>query len=293
MYRSKKDNFQKSNDYGDENGLSTMHENRGPKINEADLNSRKRKEEVDTGDKDKLHSSSEGEVIDQDTPKTTTSDEGVSEDGVENVKPFYYRFISPPYVRQPVGKEKSSTEEPTTAGDKIGNEKNNKSNDPAGESKPKPRSVRRRPLKPPAGSEGLSNSGNDGVAANISPISVKRDEEDKTTDELLMHYSKKSSPSESVSKYKGNLPLPPGRQKAEYASEGSSFRSKNSDPISPLGLGRAAASFTEEAKSPTEAEGRRNNRASSLQPDMCDGHVHPKLPEYDDLATRLAALRRG
>ena len=296
LYRSKNDTLKKSNDHDDdENGLSNMHEYRRPKRNETDLTSRGRK---DTDDKYKLHNSSESEVTDPDIPKTT-SVESVSEDGIENRKPFYYRFVPPSYVRPSLGEEKSNTEEPTTPSDNTDNEKNNKWNNSAGESKPKPRSVRRRPLKPPPGREDLSSFGNDG-AASISSTAVnhkearkglasiqmeesdQRDEEEKMMDGLLMHYSKKKSPYEEVSKWKANLKPPPGRQTAEDTKEGSSFRSAKSDPSSPPD--RAATS-------PTETAGR-HNRASSFQPDMFAGHVHPKLPEYEDLATRLAALRR-
>ncbi|XVF74592.1 hypothetical protein PTKIN_Ptkin13bG0122200 [Pterospermum kingtungense] len=297
VHRSKKDDFQKSNDHGDEKNEARnkslnesdddgykVNEYRGAKVNETDLTSRGRKK--DTGDKYKLHGRNEGEVVDQDIPKTTTtSDESVSEGGVENVKPFYYRFIAPPYARPPHGKEKSSTEESTTtASDNVDKEKSDKLNDPAGESKPKPRSVRRRPLKPPPGREGLSNSGNDARKC----LDDRKDEEEKTMDELLMQYGQKKLPSETQSKYKANLPLPPGRQRVEETSEDSSLRTKTSDPT-PSGR---AASFLKEAKSPTETAGWRD-RASSMPPDMSDGHVHPKLPKYDDLATRLASLRRG
>ncbi|XWS20309.1 hypothetical protein CRYUN_Cryun31cG0089500 [Craigia yunnanensis] len=298
LYRSKNDTFKKSNDHDDdENGLSNMHEYRRPKRNETDLTPRGRKE--DTDDKYKLHSSSESEVTDQDIPKTTSSVESVSEDGIENKKPFYYRFVPPPYVRPSLGEEKSNTEEPTTPSDNTDNEKNIKWNNSAGESKPKPRSVRRRPLKPPPGREGLSSFGYYG-AASISPTAVnhkearkglasiqmeesdQRDEEEKMMDGLLMHHSKKKSSYEWESKWKANLTPPPGRQRAEVTKEGSSFRSAKSDPSSPPG--RAATS-------PTETAGRQT-RASSFQPDMFAGHVHPRLPEYEDLATQLAALRR-
>ncbi|XVF26737.1 hypothetical protein REPUB_Repub14bG0044200 [Reevesia pubescens] len=304
LYRSKNDTFQKTINHDEENGLSNMHENRRPKRNETDLTSRGRKK--DTDDKYKLHSSSEGEVTDQDIPKTSsTSDESVSEDGTENRKPLYYRFIPPPYVRPSLGKEKSSTEEPTTPSDNTDNEKNNKWNDSAGESKPKPRSVRRRPLKQPPGRDGLNSFANDG-AANSSPTAVnpkearkglasiqmeesdQRDEE-KTMDGLLMHYNKKKSPYEWVSQRKANLAHPPGRRTAEDTSEDSSLRSAKSDTSSPPGR---AATFPKEATCPTETA-ERHTRASSFQADMFAGHVHPKLPEYDDLATRLAALRRG
>ncbi|KAL4332059.1 hypothetical protein GQ457_07G031870 [Hibiscus cannabinus] len=319
LYRSKNDSFEKSNNQNYENGLSTVHEYRRPKRNETDLTSRGGME--DTDDKLKLNSSIEGKVTDQDIPKSSSSSDGsVSEDGVENRKPFYSRFIPPPYVRQSLGKEKSITEEPMAANDNT-NVENNKWNDSL---KPEPRSVRRRPLKPRLGWKGLGNV----EATNISLTSKrveegdKRDEEEKKVDELLMHYSKKKSPYEWFSKWrtalraphtgrqesdnasKGLAPPPPGRQESDNTSKGLApppgrlesdntskgpgLRSTKSDPSA---LPARLANFSNEATSSTERAGR-HTRASSFQPDMLARHVHPKLPDYDDLATRFAALRR-
>ncbi|KAK8296644.1 hypothetical protein V6Z12_D05G137100 [Gossypium hirsutum] len=285
LYRSKNNTFEKSNNE-DENGLS----NRRQKGNEADLTSRGRME--DTDDKFKQNSSSEDEVTDQDIPKgSSATDESVSEDGIENRKPFYYRFIPPPYVRPALGKEKSITEDPMAPNDNTENENNNKWNEPVAESKPEPRSVWRRPLRPPPGSKGLSGFGNN-VAANMSRTSTqmegsdKRDEEEKRMDELLVHYSKKKSPFEWVSRWKtAILAPPPGKQESEGTSKAPGLRSTKSNPIS---LPGRVASFSKETTSSTERAGRHTRAAS----DGFAGHVHPKLPDYDDLATRLAALRR-
>ncbi|XVE52100.1 hypothetical protein DITRI_Ditri02bG0094200 [Diplodiscus trichospermus] len=303
-YRSKNDAFQKSNNHDDDKNrlIGNMNEYSRPKIKETNLTSRGRKE--DTDDKNKLHFSSSGsEVTDQDVPKTSsTSVQSVSEDGMENGKPFYHIFTPPPYVRPSLGKEKGSTEEPTTPSDNTDIEKKSKWNNSAGEGKPKPRSVRRRPLKPPPGREGLTNFGNDGAASiSISPTTVnhnqvrkdlasiqmeesnQRDEEEKKIDGLLMHYSQKKSPCEWESNWKANLTPPPGRKLTdEDTRQGSNIQSAKSDLSSPPG--RAATS-------PTETE-IRHTRASSFQPAIFAGHVHPKLPEYEDLPTRLAALRR-
>lgn len=285
LYRSKNNTFEKSNNE-DENGLS----NRRQKGNEADLTSRGRME--DTDDKFKQNSSSEDEVTDQDIPKgSSATDESVSEDGIENRKPFYYRFIPPPYVRPALGKEKSITEDPMAPNDNTENENNNKWNEPVAESKPEPRSVWRRSLRPPPGSKGLSGFGNN-VAANMSRTSTqmegsdKRDEEEKRMDELLVHYSKKKSPFEWVSRWKtAILAPPPGKQESEGTSKAPGLRSTKSNPIS---LPGRVASFSKETTSSTERAGRHTRAAS----DGFAGHVHPKLPDYDDLATRLAALRQ-
>ncbi|PPR83503.1 hypothetical protein GOBAR_AA37210 [Gossypium barbadense] len=246
LYISKSDTFEKSNNE-DENGLSNLHRYRRKKGNEADLTSRGIME--DTDDKFKQNSSSEDEVIDQDIPKgSSASDESVSEDGIENRKPFYY-------------------------------------------SKPEPISVWRRPLRPPPGSKGLSGFGNN-VAVNMSRKSTqmegrdKRDEEEKRMDELLVHYSKKKSPFEWVSRWKTAILTPPPRkQESEGTSKAPGLRSTKSNPIS---LPGRVASFSKETTSSSERAGRHTRAAS----DGFAGHVHPKLPDYDDLATRLAALRQ-
>lgn len=43
---------------------------------------------------------------------------------------------------------------------------------------------------------------------------------------------------------------------------------------------------------PTNTMGRRDDRVSSFQLSMLKKHVHPKLPDYDDLTIQLASLRR-
>ncbi|KAE8736126.1 Detected protein of unknown function [Hibiscus syriacus] len=298
-YTSKKDTFEKSNNQNYKNGLSNVHENMRPKGNKTNFTSHGGMEYTD--DKLKLNSSSEGEVTDQDIPKSSSLDGSVSEDGIENRKPFFYRFIPPPYVRPSLGKEKSITEEPMAPSDNT-NVKNNNWNDSLGGSKPGP-------LKPQSCRKGLKGFGKDG-AANISLKSKqteegdKRDEEEKKMDELLMHYSKKKSPYEWLSKWKTafrappkiqesdntskGLAPPPRRQDSDNTSKGPGLQSTKSCPSAlPAGI----ANFSKEAMSSIERAGR-HTRASSYQPHMLAGHVHPKLPEYDDLASNLAALRR-
>ncbi|KAH1114130.1 hypothetical protein J1N35_007508 [Gossypium stocksii] len=141
--------FEKSNNHDDDNRMRNIKEYGRLKRNEKDLTSHTRKEVAD--DK-KLHGSSEGELTDQDILMTSsTSEASVSDDGTENRKPFYYKFISPPSVKPSVnfGKEKNSSEELKAPIGNIDAEEINKPDDSAVESKPKPRSVRTRRLKPP------------------------------------------------------------------------------------------------------------------------------------------------
>ncbi|OMO54122.1 hypothetical protein CCACVL1_28047 [Corchorus capsularis] len=298
IYGNKINTLAKSDSHDEENGLSNIQERSRPKRNETDLASRGRK---DTDDKYKQQSSTEEEETDQDLPKTSsTSVESVSSDTVEPAKPFYHRFIAPPYVRPSLDKEKGIKEAPTptTAKDNNDKEKNNKLDGSVVESKPKPRSVRRRPSNPPPGHEVLSSNERN-EAGNISSSAVKpkearkgqteesdqaTDKEENMMDGLLMYYSKKKSPyEESASKWKANLAPPPGRQAARgTGGNGLRFRSTKSDLPSP-----PASTSTKEKKTTASDTKGKHARASSMEPDMIGGHVHPKLPEYDDLLATL------
>ncbi|KAM6585816.1 hypothetical protein CsatB_012818 [Cannabis sativa] len=86
----------------------------------------------------------------QDERKTSSSSAGsVSEDDTDGKKPFFYRLARPPYL-------KPKSDEPTT---KLNNPVQQEEassphvNTAVVEDKPKPRSVRRRNLKPPPGHE--------------------------------------------------------------------------------------------------------------------------------------------
>ncbi|XP_062008340.1 uncharacterized protein LOC133725204 [Rosa rugosa] len=124
------------------------------------------------------------------------------------------------------------------------------------------RSVRRT-SKPPAGGD---NHGSD-----------PRDEEERVMDGLLMHYSHKQSPYDS-SKMKGNL-KPCYNQSDDNTNESTRHRSSRSE---------RAASLPPPEQSTSPEPTKRHARGNSLQP---DAHVHPNLPEYDELAARIAALR--
>lgn len=123
-----------------------------------------------------------------------------------------------------------------------------------GEDKPKPRSVRRRTFKPPQGRD-----------------ADESDDEERRMDGLLMHYSNKRSPYES-GQPKAN-PKPSSHQSTE--------------PELAANPPARASSMPPETTSATEPK-YVHARANSLQ---TAGHVHPKLPEYDELAARFAALR--
>lgn len=111
-----------------------------------------------------------------------------------------------------------------------------------------------------------------------------RDDEERKMDELLLRYSSKRSPYDERDKVNKILKPPPLQQSA--AGSGGSMKAAAVAPPS------RAASLPLEPTSPVDPT-RGHVRAVSLQPDMLNpsAHVHPKLPDYDDLAARLAALR--
>ncbi|XP_068345394.1 uncharacterized protein [Pyrus communis] len=222
----------------------------------------------DSYDRYKLQSSSEDETItdaSQSAPKYSSSSVGsTSADEADNNKmPFNSKFIPPPYYKPRPGKKESSHVEKET---------DQPSDASVGEDNTKPRSVRRRNLKPPPGRENLDRNDKTRHGDDSDP----RDEEERIMDGLLLHYSKKQSPYESSQK-KGDADDDDG-------SESTWKRSRRCQREAPSAR---ASSLPPEPTSTTEAP-RKHGRALSLEP---DAHVHPKLPEYDELAARIAALR--
>ncbi|KAJ7962983.1 putative Regulator of Vps4 activity in the MVB pathway protein [Quillaja saponaria] len=251
--------------------------------NERGSVSSERKDSTDNGYR--LQSSSEDEtstdMSSQDGPKTSSVG-SISEDEVDNKRPFYYKFIPPPYLKSKPEKDESNLEKPTKSAALAEKESNQDHNKPVVEDKPKPRSVRRRPLKPPPGFGNFSNSEGEkenSVGTNSedamqrggtihSDHSGSIDEQEKIMNGLLMHYSKKPSSYES------------GKAKAHTKAHGD-------DHIGEPGRHRKS-----DTGLPSAIATKGHTRATSLQPDVLSGnHVHPKLPDYDELAARLAALK--
>ncbi|KAJ6700888.1 REGULATOR OF VPS4 ACTIVITY IN THE MVB PATHWAY PROTEIN [Salix koriyanagi] len=242
-------------------------------------------------DRYKLRSNSEDEEMfsvsrrdstDQDTTLASTSSVGsISEDEVDSRKPVSYRFIPPPY-RRTAAEKQSKIEEPLKSSDEIAAEE---ANHPDDSTKPKPRSVRRRPLKPPPGHEdfggferplrpppGRERAGSiaSDESAGIYTGAMKQEEpgrgfrifqtedgEEKVVDGFLRHDSKNDSPRDAGKSTRhrnaiSELPLPPGRETRP--------RESGAQIDAATGLGRAVS-------------------------------AHPKLPDYDELAARIADLK--
>lgn len=119
------------------------------------------------------------------------------------------------------------------------------------------------------------------------------DEEERIIDRMLIHYSKKTSTYE------------PGKSRRKSTSRhahqnvidvsGSSFngsRDGHGEEPDIIPLPGRSVSLPHEQTGPLEAT-KVITRAASFQPERSNParHVHPNLPDYDDLAARIAALR--
>lgn len=208
------------------------------------------------------------------------------ENEVDRKKPFTGKYVPPPYLKKPKPVDKEIVIQHG-----VDFDDHNHGNDSITESKQKPKSVRRRALKPPPGRENLSSFGLDETTKrqnvhhnNHDQKDDDGDDEERIMDELLVRYSSKRSPYEERDKVNKILKPSPLQQSA--AGSGGLVKAAAVAPPS------RAASLPLEPTSPVDPP-RGHVRAVSLQPDMLNpsAHVHPKLPDYDDLAARLAALR--
>ncbi|KAL5974281.1 hypothetical protein ACLOJK_030945 [Asimina triloba] len=176
---------------------------------------------------------------------------------------------------------------------------------PVGDHTHKPRSMRRH-LKPQGHK---SDSAADGMEygsrtpngktrqhTGLSILTQLDDEEEMVMDELLMHYSKTPS-----STWKSNTILT--GQKVRSGQKAPIYRVKDagkppqmqnkdgSDSAHETGLPARALSLPSESTASKEEVSKVPVRAASLQ-NTKGTHVHPKLPDYDDLAARFAAFKR-
>ncbi|XP_004512970.1 uncharacterized protein [Cicer arietinum] len=108
----------------------------------------------------------------------------------------------------------------------------------------------------------------------------KKDEEERVIDRLLIHYSKKPTTT---------VPEKARRSKSRHA-----HKMDDGPNETPQAVPHAPRSVSLPHEQSQEVEVKKVfTRAASFQPDRSNEarHVHPKLPDYDDLAARLATLR--
>ncbi|XP_021276090.1 uncharacterized protein LOC110410625 [Herrania umbratica] len=172
------------------------------------------------------------------------------------------------------------------------------------------RSSRRRHLKSPSGHNGVDDV-EDTEFARRKPRSRRRDdsrrglqilfddeqhrndEEERIIDKLLMHYSKKPSSCDEGKarrKSKSRHAHHMGSDVGEVPQIASRDRS---DDMSKT-ISHPARSISLPHEQTAQSEGTKvYARAISFQQDMSNAarHVHPKLPDYDDLAAHFAAMK--
>lgn len=287
-------------------GMSNLRDCDEPKRNEKDLRYCGRKVvpndryNIPSSSEDEEHGNNRRNSTSHDSQQTSSSSVGsFSEEEVDSRKPFSYGSIPPPYVRW--NAEQNNLHDPVVI---------------------EPTTVRKSTLKPPPGREIVNNGSEENskkaekARQHMQSIlnnydEDQSDEEEKKLDQLLMHYSKNKQPHES-SKVKENLNHHPGKESDDtsratrhrherenvYPSPGhgsddtvGARRHRNARSELPHQTARTTSIRSEPAAGNAGTRG--HNRAMSLQPEMVHGvgHVHPKLPDYDDLAARLAALR--
>ncbi|GAB4841995.1 hypothetical protein Ancab_011954 [Ancistrocladus abbreviatus] len=109
--------------------------------------------------------------------------------------------------------------------------------------------------------------------------SERKDDRENLMDEVLIHYSTKHLKRNSTK-------LPNSRHPEFQDQDKGKVKSKL-----PLHLGRRSLSRKPELMSSLQSKPR-HVRAASFQSDRAFRHVHPKLPDYDELAERIEALSK-
>ncbi|XP_055822335.1 uncharacterized protein LOC129891107 isoform X1 [Solanum dulcamara] len=170
---------------------------------------------------------------------------------------------------------------------------------------PKPRSVRRKHHKS-ATNHGEVDKSEDARAVKRSSSSRRRehsrkglqilfederhrkDEEERMIDKLLLHYSKRPSKCDLKNlRKKAHALTTPDTGEFSNNQTNRDQDKKESDMVL---FPKRSISFPHEQAAPSKAT-HVFARANSFQPDNQACHVHPKLPDYDDLTARFASLR--
>lgn len=122
----------------------------------------------------------------------------------------------------------------------------------------------------------------------------KNDEEERIIEKLLMHYSKKPSSSEE-GKIRRKSKSHHAHNMGSDASEARRKASRDSSDDMPETISQPARSISlpHEQTAQSERTKKVYARATSFQQEgsNADRHVHPKLPDYDDLAAHFAAMK--
>nr|XP_043617558.1 uncharacterized protein LOC122589335 [Erigeron canadensis] len=226
-------------------------------------------EDVSEGRKDYAFRSMASPNIETESAKKATIStisgsgrEDLQSDIPEGRKYYGLRSMGPPYIKTDLSKKPLCSAEEKISGLEFKERNSIREEESESISKPVPRSVRnRRPFNPVAGSSQVNSEIPKPGTRLLKGENLDHDHIDddleRKMDKFLSHCSKKPS----------QIPAP---------------TRSGSLPLEPLNTSVAA-------------EGRKGlSRATTYQADSAlksQGHVHPKLPDYDEFVARLAALR--
>lgn len=125
---------------------------------------------------------------------------------------------------------------------------------------------------------------------SADPRKGGRDDEEKMMDKLLMHYSKKGlDREEHKERVKSRIPRPRADQRAD---DGAGELS-NKEGASAQRPERAVSLPSESSSPKAKPKAKAPVRSLSMQPEMSRGNVHPSMPDFDELAARISALRNA
>ncbi|XAR50630.1 hypothetical protein NMG60_11005000 [Bertholletia excelsa] len=202
------------------------------------------------------------------------SETEVSEERPEGKKPFYYKFLPPPYTKPKSAEAQLRSLEVHSLGSDRHRE-----DGAVGEARAKPRSVRSRPLRIPPVNISVDSDETNGVnissdGTGLGGLKMIGNVEERRIGGQLMHDTVEELLSDA--------------DKMKAAPKPSSPRASPS-----IGRNRAdrrakAASLPAELASPTKS-GRGHVRASSFE--VGNGSENRKVLDYDDFMARLAALQ--
>ncbi|PWA41802.1 hypothetical protein CTI12_AA550780 [Artemisia annua] len=164
---------------------------------------------------------------------------------------------------------------------------------------PKPRSMRRKHSKSSPSHDDVGSSEDARIVKRTSSSRRKerkglqilfdddhdhsqRDDEEKMMDKLLLHYSKKPSAYDAAKLRR--------KKSRSNTSKSPSPHHGIKDEVEITAPPMRSISLPNDQSGESEPK-KVYARANSFQPDNQAKHVHPKLPDYDDLAARFAALR--
>ncbi|XP_023769959.1 uncharacterized protein LOC111918539 [Lactuca sativa] len=244
---------------------------------------------------------------------TTRKVQEKEEEPVRLLKPCYNNTppLPPPYIIKsnippPYTKPNHHQQPPSDLLPPPISERRNKEQNQNDMPLPKPRSVRRKHSKSSSSHDDVGSSEDSRIVKRVSSSRRKerkglqilfddehyhhkakaKDEEEKMMDKLLLHYSKKPSAYDhgKVRRKKSTKSPPVNDNDNDNDDEVEVETNVSVPPMRSISL-------------PHESDANNNKkkkvyaRANSFQPDNQAPHVHPKLPDYDDLAARFAALR--